>query len=97
MDLTQVIKRAVVTEKSMQETSFGRYAFAVDKRATKKEIAAAVEKFFGVHVTKVNTMTGRGKTRRPLRWRQKIKEADWKKAIVQLKEGEKIEVFETGE
>ena len=50
MDLAKVIKRPVITEKSLQETAFGRYTFAVDRRATKSEIASAVEKFFAKHL-----------------------------------------------
>lgn len=88
MDLQEVIKKPIITEKSTQATALGKYAFEVDRRANKKEIAKAVEKFFGVHVRKVWTAM------MPNRGRQTSKR---KKAIVQLAEGEKIDLFETGE
>jgi len=82
MDLANVIKKPIITEKSTEATGLGKYAFQVDRRANKKEIARAVEKFFGVHAQKVWTVMMPGKR---------------KKAIVQLAEGEKIDIFETGE
>lgn len=82
MDLNNVIKKPIITEKSTEATSLGKYAFQVDRRANKKEIAQAVEKFFGVHPLKVWTAMMPGKR---------------KKAIVQLAEGEKIDLFKTGE
>lgn len=88
MDLKDVIKKPIITEKSTQATALAKYAFEVDRRANKKEIAQAVEKFFGVHPQKVWTATT------PDKGRQTSKK---KKAIVQLAEGEKIDLFETGE
>ena len=95
MDLKDVIKRPIITEKSTQMTSLGRYTFQVDKRAKKKEIKRAVEKFFGVKVKKVRTIIMRGKKRRVGRLRKETQAADWKKAIVQLAAGEKIDLFAT--
>lgn len=97
MDLTYVLKRPLVTEKSTLSLSKGKYTFEVDRQATKKEITKAVEDTFGVHVKGVQTITKRGKTRRIGRARIKTLQSDWKKAIVQLAEGEKIDIFETGE
>lgn len=85
MDLTYVLKRPLVTEKSTLSLSKGKYTFEVDRQATKKEITKAVEDTFGVHVKGVKTI------------RIKTLQSDWKKAIVQLAEGEKIDIFETGE
>lgn len=97
MELKDVIKKPVITEKATQDTALGRYSFKVDKRANKKEIARAVEKFFKVKARKVKTLTVRGKRKRVGRLRQEANQSDWKKAIVQLAEGEKLDVFETGE
>lgn len=97
MDLKDVIKKPIITEKATQETALGRYSFKVDKRANKKEITRAVGEFFKVHVQKVRTVTVRGKRKRIGRSRREIRLSNWKKAIVQLAEGEKIDVFETGE
>ncbi|MFC1727748.1 50S ribosomal protein L23, partial [Patescibacteria group bacterium] len=72
MELKDILKKPIITEKTTRNASLGKYTFEVDKRATKKEVATAVEKFFGVQVLKTWTVTLRGKI---------------KKATVQLKEG----------
>ena len=88
---TLVLLRPVITERSMTETAKGRYTFAVDTGATKQEIAAAVAESFKVDVVAVNTMPVRGKARRLGR---KIgRKPDWKKAIVTIGEGQKIERY----
>jgi len=88
---TLVLLRPVITERSMSETNRGRYTFAVATDATKQEIAAAVAESFKVDVVAVNTMPVRGKARRLGR---KIgRKPDWKKAIVTIAEGQKIERY----
>ena len=82
MNLKDVIKRPIITEKATAATALGCYTFEVDKRANKKEIARAVKEFFGVEVIGVRTIT----------LGQKMK-----KAMVQLKEGSKIDIFQTGD
>lgn len=82
MNLNQVIKKPIITEKSTEATSFGRYAFEVDKKATKGEIKRAMEKFFEVKALKVWTS---------------VRPKKGKKAIVQLAEGQKIDLFKSGE
>ena len=78
----EIIVRPVVTEKSNQEMQSGKYTFEVNKKATKVEIAKAVEKLFEVKVLNVNTMMVKGKTKRD---RYKVgKTPDWKKAIVTI-------------
>ncbi len=88
-----VIIRPLITEKSMDGVADKVYSFQVAKDATKPEIAAAVEKLFGVKVAAVNTLTVK---RKPKRVRYKIGyTASWKKAIVTLKADSKtIEFFE---
>lgn len=78
----EIIVRPVVTEKSNDEMQSGKYTFEVNKKATKVEIARAVEKLFEVKVLNVNTMTVKGKTKR-VRY-QEGKTSDWKKAIVTI-------------
>ena len=78
----EIIVRPVVTEKSNDELQLGKYTFEVNKKATKVQIAKAVEKLFGVKVLKVNTMIVKGKTKR-VRY-QEGKTPDWKKAIVTI-------------
>lgn len=92
MDLTYVIKRPLLTEKSTMESSErNRYCFEVDRRATKDDIKKAVETLYKVHVEGVNTLLKRGRTRR-LRYGV-VHGAVTKKAFVRLKEGEQIELF----
>jgi large subunit ribosomal protein L23 len=89
----QIIERPLVTEKSMAGAGEGKYTFRVEKSSNKIEIAKAVEEIFKVQVDSVNTMIVKGKTRRQGRFPMG-KTADWKKAIVSLKPGFKIEIFE---
>jgi large subunit ribosomal protein L23 len=86
-----VLVRPIITEKSMTGTNSGRYTFAVAKAATKQEIAQAVAESFKVDVIAVNTSTVHGKTRRI---GKKIgKQSDWKRAVVTLAEGQRIERY----
>ena len=78
----EIIIRPVVTEKSNDELQQGKYTFEVNKKATKVQIANAVEKLFEVRVLKVNTMTVKGKTKRV--GYHVGKTSDWKKAIVTI-------------
>lgn len=87
----EVIIRPVVTERSFDLMEQGKYTFEVARKAPKEEIAAAVERLFGVHVVKVNTMWVKPKNKR-VRY-QYGKTRTWKKAVVTLAPGEQIEVF----
>ena len=78
----EVIIRPVITEKSNDEMQAGKYTFEVNKKATKVDIARAVEKLFEVKVLNVNTMIVKGKTKR-VRYVEG-KTPDWKKAIVTI-------------
>ena len=78
----EIIVRPVITEKSNDEMQAGKYTFEVNKKATKVEIAKAVEKLFEVKVLKVNTMTVKGKKKRV--GYHVGKTSDWKKAIVTI-------------
>ncbi len=77
-----VIVAPVVTEKSNDNMQQGKYTFEVNKKATKVDIAKAVEKLFEVKVLNVNTVTVRGKNKRMGRYEGKT--PDWKKAIVTI-------------
>ena len=78
----EIIVRPVITEKSNDEMQSGKYTFEVNKKATKVEIAKAVEKLFEVKVLKVNTMTVKGKEKRV--GVHQGRTSDWKKAIVTI-------------
>ena len=93
MHLYDVLQRPLITEKNTAiQAPIGKYAFEVAEEANKEQIKQAVEKAFNVSVTKVNVMTISGKRRR-VRGRR-IMTPSWKKAVVTLKPGDKIELFE---
>jgi large subunit ribosomal protein L23 len=89
-----IIRRPIITEQSMDQVAERKYTFEVAKGANKIEIKKAVEEIFKVQVEKVTTINYIGKPKR-----QGVfagKRADWKKAVVKLKEGSKtIELFES--
>jgi len=87
-----VLKKPVVSEKSMALLEENKYTFYVDPKANKIEIKSAVEELFNVTVLNVNTMNVNGKEKRMGRYVGRT--ADRKKAIVHLKSGDKIEFFE---
>lgn len=96
MDLSKVIKRPLITEKTTGLTSQGKFTFVVDKKADKEVVKKAVERFFNVDVKKVWLMTVLGKKKKVGRRRNRItKRPDWKKAVVQLAKDQKIDLFET--
>lgn len=90
MNSFEVIKTVRLTEKgTRQGEKFNQYTVVADRRATKPQIRTAVQELFKVKVVKVNTLNVRGKFRRQ-RTSQAGQAPDWKKAIVTLKEGDKI-------
>ena len=94
MTARDIIIKPIITEKSMIGVAEGKkYTFKVDKKATKIDIARAVEEIFGVKVEKVNTVHVRGRLRR--QGRTQGYTSSWKKAYVTLTEDSKpIEFFE---
>jgi large subunit ribosomal protein L23 len=92
---TDVIKGPLVTEKlDKAREKLRQYSFVVDRAATKPEVAKAVEALFKVRVEGVQTLILRGKVKRV--GRSIGKRPNFKKAIVTLKEGDKIDLFEGG-
>ncbi len=85
-----IIIAPVITEKSAMNTQKGVYTFKVDKRATKTQIKKAIEKHFGVHVVKINTLNTKPKDRRVGKYTGKTK--TYKKAVVTLLSGETIDL-----
>ncbi len=92
MEARDIIIKPVVTEKSIAMMEHNKYVFKVALSANKIEIAKAVEEIFKVKVVKVNTVRINGKVKRMGRYEGKT--SDYKKAIVQLAEGDSIEIFE---
>lgn len=98
MSLTahEIILRPVISEKSMDESARGKYTFAVRDDANKIQIKAAVEELFKVSVVGVNVLTTKPKEKRGGLKRAGVKgfTTPWRKAIVTLASGQKIEFFE---
>ena len=89
----RIIRKPLVTEKSTQlKDSNNQYAFEVDRKANKIEIQSAIEHLFKVKVVDVRTSNVLGKMKRL--GRKYGKRPDWKKAIITLKEGDRIDFFE---
>jgi large subunit ribosomal protein L23 len=95
MDARTVIIRPVVSEKSYALIGEGKYTFRVDDRAHKTQIAQAIEEIFDVKVAAVRTSKVRSKPKR--RGVHQGRSRSWKKAIVQLAPGDRIELFEGAE
>ncbi|HEX3433907.1 MAG TPA: 50S ribosomal protein L23 [Solirubrobacteraceae bacterium] len=92
MDHSQVIIRPVVSEKSYVLSALHRYTFRVHHEAHKTQIRQAVEALFDVHVVEVRTSTVKSKPKR--RGTTSGRTRTWKKAIVQVREGESIPIFQ---
>jgi len=90
MNAFEIIKTVRLTEKgTRQGEKYNQYTVVADPRANKTQIRQAVQELFKVKVTRVNTMNVRGKARRK-RTAQAGRASNWKKAIVTLKDGDKI-------
>ena len=94
--MQNTVIRPIITEQSMVEAEKGRFSFIVTYAATKPMIRQAVKDKFSVDVVKVMTIVSKGKTKRVGKNRQKVVIEPFKKAIVQLKAGQKISLFELG-
>lgn len=91
--MSNIFKKVLVSEKSFRDATQGKYTFIVDKEADKNGIAKMCEKLFNVTVLSVNAMNFKGKTK--MTRRVKGKRSDFKKVILTLKAGDKIDLFET--
>jgi large subunit ribosomal protein L23 len=92
MHLYEVLRRPLITEKNTALQAMNKYAFEIADGANKKMIHDAVEKAFKVKVTGINVITVQGKTKKM--GRRIVHTNPWKKAIVTLQAGDKIEYFE---
>ena len=95
MKITEVIKRPLITEKTHRLVKEkNEYTLVVDSKAAKKLIKKATEELFGVKVLGIKILNRQGKMKRVGKSRKPAKIAGYKKAIVTLKEGDKIPLFE---
>jgi large subunit ribosomal protein L23 len=92
MHAHQIVLAPVVSEKSYHDSVYGKYTFRVHEDAHKTQIRQAVEELFEVNVTRVNVLKVQAKPKR--RGQIKGTKQGWKKAVVQLKAGQTIEVFQ---
>ena len=92
MDSRSLIKRPVITEKTTKLMEENKYCFIVDPKANKTQIRQAVEEIFKVKVKSVNTLNTLGKIKRMGRYEGR--RPSWKRAIVTLEKGNRIEFFE---
>lgn len=96
MELTEILRHGIITEKSVRLQELNKYTFKVALTANKVEIRRAVETLFNVHVVSVNTMRMPGKPkmiRRRGSAPRPVKAREWKKAIVTLRDGETIDAL----
>jgi large subunit ribosomal protein L23 len=92
MHVYEVLRRPMNTEKVRKQWGRGQYTFEVDRRANKLQVKQAVEKVFGVDVISVNIMNMPGKRRRF--GRHVAHSPSWKKAVVTIAQGQRIEISE---
>jgi large subunit ribosomal protein L23 len=98
MKLSEVLIKPILTEKAnSQQESLRRYAFKVARKANKLEIKKAVEEFYGVTITNVNTVVvpGKNKTRYTKKGFTKGQKSAYKKAFITVAEGETIDLYST--
>ena len=94
MKVSKTIEKPIITEKATELASKGKYTFCVVKKASKYAIKQDLQRIFGVDVTSVKTMIMPGKPKRVGKTNRFTKTSSWKKAVVSIKEGQKIDLFE---
>lgn len=92
MNLNEILVKPLITEKNTMLSALNKYTFQVDRRANKNQIKDAVEKIFNVKVTTVNVVNVPSKTRRV--GRSVGQTTPWRKAVVTVAPGQRIEIFE---
>ncbi|MBI2326475.1 50S ribosomal protein L23 [Candidatus Collierbacteria bacterium] len=88
-----MITRPIFTEKSHSLTALDRFTFKVDRSTTKTQIKKEIESLYGVNVLSINTASAKSRTIRSGKTGKKVTEKGYKKAIVKLKSGQKIKLF----
>lgn len=97
MKTMTILKRPIITEKTLSLASRGWYTFEVSSLATKPQVARAIADQFKVNVLSVSTLNVKGKTRRVGKMRKEIESGKSKKAIVRIGKDQKIALFETAQ
>lgn len=94
--MNTILLKPVISEKSMQYAEKGKFTFLVAIEADKRAIKKEVEERFKVNVLSIGTMIVKGRTKRVGKRREEVMQTRYKKASVQLKTGQKIDIFEIG-
>ena len=94
LNVYEVLRRPLITEKNTMLADQHKFTFEVAREANTTQVKVAVEQLFNVNVVKVNVINVRGKMKRV--GKSRGMSSNWKKAIVTLRDGEKIDVFEGG-
>ncbi len=96
MDALNIILQPVISEKSMADAARGRYTFKVFTKSDKNQIKKAIEQKFKVNILKIFTTTVKGRSMKAGIRRTEVLKSPFKKAVVLVKEGQKIGLFDTG-
>lgn len=97
MNQVLILKKPIITEKSLNQAQNGKFTFLVSKKANKNQIRKIIQKHFKVDVIDIKTLKISGKTKRFGSKRLETQMPDYKKAIATLKKGQKINLFEIKE
>lgn len=92
MNIYEIVRRPIITEKATTQAGLNKYTFEVARSANKQQVKEAIEKIFKVDVVDVNIINLPGKMRRI--GRRRAMTSPWKKAIVTLRAGQRIEMYE---
>jgi len=95
MESKKVIKRPIISEKSLLAATAGRYTFQVDHAASKGDVRRALKEIFGVNTTEIKTMITKGRTSRVWGRKSRASVGPIKKAVVSLEKGQKLDIFES--
>jgi len=90
----EIIIKPIISEQSLKEAQNGRYTFVVDRKASKDEIKKAIEKMFKVSVVKIMTNIIKGTRTKLTKKRKTVSDISYKKARVNVKKGESIDIFD---
>ncbi|MCL5090441.1 MAG: 50S ribosomal protein L23 [Patescibacteria group bacterium] len=88
------VLKPLITENTMNLAKKNWYSFVVPLGNNKNELKSLIEKAFKVNILAIKTVVVKGKTKRSLRTRKTTRSSNWKKAVVLVKEGQKIELFD---
>lgn len=93
---SNILKKAIITERSLAKTKNGFYTFAIDSKYRKTDVKKAVKDLYNIDVEEVKIIKKVGKTRRAGKKSKQIRSSNWKKAIIKVDPAKKIAIFEVG-